>query len=50
MKAADIAVTEIQLKDAPNNADLKTKLEKYKTEYADLLAQKAALEQDELNK
>ncbi|WP_342440023.1 hypothetical protein NSS79_15455 [Paenibacillus sp. FSL L8-0436] len=49
-KAADIGFTEAQLKDDPNNADLKAKLEKYKAEYADLLAQKAALEQEELNK
>lgn len=48
--AVSIGFTEIQLKDDPDNADLKDKFEKLKAEYADLLAQKAALEQEELNK
>lgn len=47
--AGDIGVTEAQLKDDPNNTDLKTKLEKLKADYAGLLAQKAAIEQEELN-
>ncbi|WP_339211908.1 hypothetical protein [Paenibacillus sp. FSL L8-0333] len=47
--AGDIGVTEAQLKDDPNNTELKTKLEKLKSEYAELLAQKAAIEQEELN-
>lgn len=48
--AGSLRFTEIQFKDDPNNADLKAKYEKLKAEYADLLAQKAALEQEELNK
>ncbi|MEK8206773.1 hypothetical protein NST41_14365 [Paenibacillus sp. FSL L8-0696] len=48
--AANITATEWQLKDDPNNTELKTKLEKLKSEYAELLAQKAAIEQEELNK
>jgi hypothetical protein len=47
--AANITATEWQLKDDADNADLKAKLEKYKAEYADLLAQKAKIEQEELN-
>lgn len=47
--AGDIGVTEAQLKDDPNNTELKTKLEKLKADYASLLAQKAAIEQEELN-
>lgn len=47
--AGSIGFTEAQLKDDPNNTELKTKLEKLKSEYADLLAQKAAIEQEELN-
>lgn len=47
--AANITATEWQLKDDPNNTQLKAKLEQYKSEYANLLAQKAAIEQEELN-
>ncbi|MEK4142131.1 hypothetical protein NST48_14340 [Paenibacillus sp. FSL M7-0547] len=49
ISGSDIGFTEAQLKDDPNNTELKAKLEKLKSEYADLLAQKAAIEQEELN-